>query len=163
MGNVKELIKRAGIDNKRTFNSESTGFSAGTTQTKEDIPVAFKRIVQENTGLKADTFVLDDETKTVTNLRKVIAAMPGLQGYTLEEARPGYDVVDLKDKEGNIVTSFDLNEMDDTIAQSYVNQLLEMSSNNSDIEQQAMYVGKKRDVSKPAPRSSTRTSNQIPR
>jgi hypothetical protein len=163
MGNVKELIKRAGIDNKRTFNSESTGFSAGTTQTKEDIPVAFKRIVQENTGLNEATFVLDDETKTVTNLRKVISAMPGLEGYTLEETRPGYDVVDLKDKEGNVVTSFDLNEMDNTIAKSYVNQLLEMSSNNYDIEQQAMYVGKKRNVSEPAPRSSTRTSNQIPR
>lgn len=163
IGNVKELINRGGIDRTRQFNATSTGFSAGTTQEKEDIPVAFKRIVQENTGLNEATFVADNETKTVENLRKVISAMPGLEGYTLEETSPGYDVVELKDKEGNLVTSFDLNELDSTIAKSYVNQLLEMSSNNNDIDQQAIYVGKRRSVSEPQQRTSTRTNNQAPR
>ena len=163
IGNVKELINRGGIDRTREFNPNSTGFSAGTTQEKEDIPVAFKRLAQEKSGLKVATFVADNETETVNNLRGVIASLKGLEGFTLEETSSGFDVVDLKDKEGNIVLQFDLNELDSEIAQGYVNQLLEMASNNTKIEDQAIYVGKERGVSEPQRRTSSSTSNQAPR
>lgn len=163
IGNVKELINRGGIDRTREFNPNSTGFSAGTTQEKEDIPVAFKRIAQERSGLTTATFEKDDETKTANNLRKVIASLKGLEGVTLEEASPGYNVVELKDKDGVLINSFDLDNLTPEIAQGYVNQLLEMASNRTKIEDQAIYVGKDRGVSAPQQRTSTRTNNLPPR
>lgn len=163
IGNIKEIVSRSGIDNKRTFNATSTGFSAGTTQEKEEIPIAFKRIAQEKSGLTTATFEKDDEDATVTNLRKIVASIPGLEGLTVEPADPGYDVVTLKDKDKNIVLEFSLDELDNDIAQGYVNQLLETASNRADIEKQAIYVGKGRKVSDPQQRTSGRGNNQAPR
>lgn len=153
IADVNKIVARAGIDKNRTFNPESKGFSAGTVQEKEDVPTAFKRISQEKSGLKVSTFVAKNEEKTVKNLRSVIASLKGLEGFTLSEASPGFDVVELKDKNGNIVLEFDLNELDSEIAQGYVNQLLETASNRTKIEDQAIYVGKGRKQSEPQQRT----------
>jgi hypothetical protein len=163
IADVNKIVARAGIDKNRTFNPESKGFSAGTVQEKEDVPTAFKRISQEKSGLKVSTFVADNEEETVKNLRSVIASLKGLEGFTLSEASPGFDVVELKDKNGNIVLEFDLDELDAKIAQGYVNQLLETASNRTKIEDQAIYVGKGRKQSEPQRRTSSSTSNQAPR
>lgn len=163
IGNVKELINRGGIDRTREFNPNSTGFSAGTTQEKEDVPVAFKRIAQKNSGLKSDLFVADNEDKSLTNLRKVVSSLPGLEGFTLSVNYDNSDIIFLKDKDGNDVTSFDLDDLTTDMANGYVNQLLEMASNRTKIEDQAIYVGKERKVSEPQRRTSSSTSNQAPR
>lgn len=156
IADVNKIVARAGIDKNRTFNPESKAFSAGTTQEKEDVPTAFKRISQEKSGLKVSTFVADNEEETVKNLRSVIASLKGLEGFTLSEAVPGRDFVELKDKNGNIVLEFDLNELDSEIAQGYVNQLLETASNRTKIEDQAIYVGKGRKQSEPQQRTPKR-------
>ena len=156
IADVNKIVARAGIDKNRTFNPESKGFSAGTVQEKEDVPTAFKRISQEKSGLEVSTFVADNEEETVKNLRSVIASLKGLEGFTLSEASPGYDVVELKDEKGNIVLEFDLNELDAEIAQGYVNQLLETASNRTKIEDQAIYVGKGRKQSEPQQRTLKR-------
>lgn len=163
IGNVKELINRGGIDKTRQFNPNSTGFSAGTTQEKEDVPIAFKRVAQERSGLTAASFEADDEDTTVKNLRKIVASIPGLEGLTVEPAEPGFDVVALKDEDGNIVLDFDLDGLDSNTANGYVNQLLQTASNRTKIEDQAIYVGKERKVSDPQRRTSSSTSNQAPR
>jgi hypothetical protein len=163
IADVNKIVARAGIDKNRTFNPESKGFSAGTVQEKEDVPTAFKRISQEKSGLKVSTFVADNEKETVKNLRSVISSLKGLEGFTLSEASPGFDVVELKDEKGNIVLEFDLDELDAKIAQGYVNQLLETASNRTKIEDQAIYVGKGRKQSEPQRRTSSSTSNQAPR
>jgi len=161
IGNVNELVKRAGIDNTRGFNPESKGFTASTKVEKEDVNDAFKRLVQDNSGLKANLFE-DDETKTVNNLINVISSIPGLEGYKLEESDGGDDVVVLKDKNGEIAARFELDEIDDKIAQSYVNKLLQLASNKNTLDERIDYVGKNRNVSEPQIRTSG-TSNQAPR
>jgi hypothetical protein len=160
MANVNEIVRRAGIDKNRTFNPKSEGFSASTTQEKEDVTDAFKRIAQDKSGLKASLFE-ENESKTVKNLTNVISSIPGLAGSKLEEAEPGSDVVILKDKNDEVIARFDLKGIDETIGQSYVNRLLELAANRNTLDERIQYVGKGRKVSEPTQRTSGR--NPIPR
>jgi hypothetical protein len=160
MANVNEIVRRAGIDKNRTFNPKSEGFSASTTQEKEDVTDAFKRIAQDKSGLKASLFE-ENESKTVKNLTNVISSIPGLAGSKLEEAEPGSDVVILKDENDEVIARFDLDGIDETIGQSYVNRLLELAANRNTLDERIDYVGKGRKVSEPTQRTSGR--NPIPR
>lgn len=161
IGNVKELINRGGIDKTRQFNSASTGFSAGTTQEKEGVDEAFKRVIARDLNITPKVFVADDDAATKAKLSGIIAATPGLSGLTIETGVSG-DRIILMDGESEI-GRFELDDMTDEQATDYTNQLLELASSRATTDQKALKVQGERTTSEPQRRTSGRTNNQAPR
>lgn len=140
--NVRQLAQRGGFTN-RPFNATSTGFSAGTTSREEPIEQAFSRVAIQKSGLKPQLFVADDEDATQANIQNVVSSLPNLQGYTVETADFGNDVIVINDPEGKEVLRMNLdsgNGFNANAATQYVNQIVNLASQLTSVEDKAIYT-----------------------
>lgn len=161
---VNAAIKAGGINANATFNSTSTGFGAGESTSTEDLSLAYDRLVREDSGLKPNMFVADDEAKTKENLTGVVANLPGLGAYTVVTSGT-FDNIDIKDAEGKVVKSFDLDAsdgFDPAQAAKFVDELLALSKEahlggaSDQIATMSLTVGDRAAVTKNSNRTSGR-------
>lgn len=166
IGNIDQIVKKAGIDDTKPFNEKSTGFSAADKQEQEPVDVAFKRVILENTDIAPESFVPNDRDKTKSNLQSFITGTPGLSGLTIKTGTFTDDTVTIMD--GNKeVASFDLDGLDDLDevgqkqAQSKMLQsLIELANNRATIQQKGTAIQGNRKVTKSS-RQGREASNPI--
>ena len=143
--NIDEVSGRNKLDLSKKL-SESIGSGAPTEQVEESVVDAFDRLIREDIPISADTFVKDDEDATRANVSRIVAQLPGLQGYTVDTTGGfGADVVIINDTEGKEVARFPLDgtEASDN-AKSYINTLYNLSNNATLIEEKGAYSQGKR-------------------
>jgi hypothetical protein len=161
IGNVNEIVRRSGIDESRSFNVESKGFSASTQEEKEGVEDAFKRVIAAEKGIQPSIFIADDDAKTKGNLSGIIATTPGLSGLTIDTGVSG-DRIILKDKDDNEVLRFELDDMTQEQANKYAKQLIDLASSRATVDDKATTIQGKRLPSTVSQRTPGE-SNRAPR
>ena len=65
-------------------------------------------------------FIPDNESATARNLQNVLNTQLNLEGFSVTEADFGNDVVEVRDSKGELVKSFDLDNMDASTAGKFI-------------------------------------------
>ena len=89
-------------------------------------------------------FIPGDESATARNLQNVINTQLNLEGFTVNEAKPGYDVVEVRDSKGGLVKSFDLNGIDINTQENYMFDVYDISSTYANKDQVILQIAEKR-------------------
>jgi hypothetical protein len=113
----------------------------------ENVEDAYVRILKDEIlpiSEGVNIFVPDDESATARNLQNVINTQLNLEGFTVNQAEVGYDVVEVRDSEGELVKSFDLDGIDANTQQNYMFDIYDISSTYANQEQKLFQISEKR-------------------
>lgn len=138
--NIDEVAGRNKLDLNRKF-SEAEGFGAPTEEVQEGLVDAFDRVMREEIPIATGTFKAGNEEATRVNVSNIVAKLPGLSGYAVDETGIG-NIVVVNDPNGNEVLRFDLDE--EFIEKDFIDALYGLSSNITSTEDKALYTQGKR-------------------
>jgi hypothetical protein len=135
-------------------------------ETTEGVDDTYKRVLQEK-GFKPTVFIADNESATVKNVTNILKTIPATKDWKVSTSEGfGNDTVEITDKEGNIIASFDLDATDGfnaAKATDYIDNLINLAISNTDDKGKALMIeGKQTKTTKPAAVFNKNTSTSKP-
>ena len=152
-----KIGRKEGMDSVKDWNAmpahyDNRYWNRGnkTKETEEDlenVEDAYVRILKDEIlpiSEGVNIFIPGDESATARNLQNVINTQLNLEGFTVNEAKPGYDVVEVRDSKGGLVKSFDLNGIDINTQENYMFDVYDISSTYANKDQVILQIAEKR-------------------
>ena len=115
---------------------------------------------------KPDIFVINNESKTISNIQNLLSAIPAAADWKVNSEVDGSDEVKITNKDGKVIALFDLDSTDKfgpTKAETYLNDLINIIIANTKDEDKATTIeGKQRKAEKTISSSRATTSTSQP-
>ena len=113
----------------------------------ENVEDAYVRILKDEIlpiSEGVNIFIPDNESATARNLQNVLNTQLNLEGFSVTEADFGNDVVEVRDSKGELVKSFDLDNMDASTAGKFMYDIYDISSTYANKDQVLFQIAEKR-------------------
>ena len=112
----------------------------------ENVEDAYVRILKDEILPISEgvNIFIDDEDATARNLQNVLNTQLNLEGFSVTEADFGNDVVEVRDSKGELVKSFDLDNMDASTAGKFMYDIYDISSTYANKDQVLFQIAEKR-------------------